>query len=274
MQHHDVYLTMKNEIIPRRNNNNRDYFSDAKANRILPLQAMGMQPIRDFWKKPSKLGYDEKNSRKILEYRYHIKNNIENFSAENFVGLLKNYNRTHQAHIRAAAESGTASPSGSVMYHGGELLSGLTYFLCGGSIATFIFGHASKFFNNPIGEQSNKRRDALSNVLSGYGRVFAQNPNVRLRTAGSVSLILGQTMRKTNLAAEIKYKTLKKSNSLPVSLNKGSLLSEIQKNKQLFLTQRSISFPNYMYPFPVCESSETSSGTIQAVFYLSSDDRE
>lgn len=270
----DIYKIISNEIKSRQNNDRQNYFSDANARRILQLQAMGMQPVRNFWSSPSKLGYNSEDSRKILEYRYYIKKNIEGFPAENFVELLKNYNRTHQAHIRAAVESGTAPPSGSVMYHGGELLSGLTYFLCGGPIATFIFGHASRFFNNPVGEQSKKNRDGLSDILSGSGRVLAQIPNARVRTAGTLSLALAQAMKSTNFAAEIQYKTLKNPDARLLNLSQGFLLSDVKKNTQSFLTQRAISCPGYMNSSLPPVSDKNLQGEIKAVFYLSSDESD
>lgn len=214
----------------KNNHDNSDYNYKAAAEegKIMGIQASGMQPIREHWKSPSDLGYSAENTKKILNYREAIKKNIESLPV---ASVLEDYKKTHYAHIRAAADTDTASPSGSLMYHGGEVLSGITSNVLGGSVATKLFGRASEYYNNPIGNKGRNNRDKLTNTLNYTGGLMLKSsPNVACKKTGLIIAVLGKALQSTNHAAEREHYKLKKQNDIlsciPCHSNKKSLINE------------------------------------------------
>jgi hypothetical protein len=191
------------------------YSQAAKEGRIFYVQAEGMQPIRDYWRNPEYLGYDKYQAKMILAYRSGIKENIENYPPMGQEGnIIEDCTRTHHAHVKAAAATNTAPPSGSVMYHGGELLSGITNRMLGSGVAMLIFGRASELFNNPVGDSGKKNRDELSNTLEKYGKLLGQSVcRPAIKTLGIFVSLLGGAMRRTNSATEAQYNMLTRQSS-------------------------------------------------------------
>lgn len=187
-----------------------------------------MQPIRNYWSSPENLGYTENDTNKILEYRETTKTNIENLSSKSTSCLLAEFNQTHVAHIKAAAETDTASPSGALMYHGGEILSGVTSAILGSGVAESIFGPASEFFNNPIGDSGRENRNTLTRALIKTGDVIMKVPNKTLKASGSGLHIIGKVMSSDNFNTEQQYKIIK-SQSTPKSLDKIKVLPALNR---------------------------------------------
>lgn len=214
----------------------KTYQEAAQENRITFLQAKGMQAVRDYWPDPKHLGYSHEQSAHILDYRSTIRRNIASLPPMGSSPSLEQLRRTHTAHIHAASTTNTAPPSGAIMYHGGEILAGVTNYLAGQKVATDIFGPASKTFNDPIGSHGKDNRDSLSAALVNIGSAMTVNPIKRIKPAGLALTLAGKAMDADNMTTEIQYKTLKKSSTFtnfrspppsPVLLSRSTSLTNL-----------------------------------------------
>ncbi len=110
MRHRPVVYRDSDGRKPEKKLDDRVYHDLAEQKLVSPIQAAGMQPVRNY--------FQSNPDPKVQDYRRQIPVELAKLGAKS--GALLN---THEAHVRAVVITETSPPSGPVMYHGGEVLS-------------------------------------------------------------------------------------------------------------------------------------------------------
>ncbi|WP_347927954.1 RHS repeat-associated core domain-containing protein [Pseudomonas helvetica] len=165
---------------------------------VHPLQAAGMQPIRNY--------FAGSQDPATLAYRRQIPIALEELGAEG----NKVFTNTHQAHVIAAARTQTASPSGAVLYHSGEVMSGVLNHVVGEDMTSRIMGPMSVAFNSPVESPQvlADRREGVANVIQIAGRMASYSRNPALSAVGSVAVTYAQLMRVSEAQTQMQYRQL------------------------------------------------------------------
>lgn len=163
----NVYRAMRNSPVVYRDPDGRmpqttdtTYSKRADDQKIHPVQAVGMTPVRRFWiRREEETGLHSA----AIDYREGIPKAIDDLAA---MGRT-DWTITADAHTVAAARTGTSQPSGAVMYHGGELISAGLNTVFGEAAATAVVGPLSEVFNDPMASQEtlNRNRKLASSTV-------------------------------------------------------------------------------------------------------------
>lgn len=174
------------------------YHDLAQQGKIGGWQAAGMQPIRNF--------FEHSEDPSVQAYRREIPRALEELSANDNTRLLN----THQAHVIAAARTQTASPSGAVLYHSGEIMSAAISTVIGEQATSRIMGPLSVAFNSPIEDPQvlAARRDTVASGFVGVGRAAFRSSRPAVRAVGAVSMAMGKAMRVTESATVTQHRML------------------------------------------------------------------
>ncbi|WP_249485430.1 RHS repeat domain-containing protein [Pseudomonas sp. HS6] len=212
------------------------YHDLAQQGKIEGWQAAGMQPIRNF--------FEHSEDPSVQAYRREIPRALEALSANDNMRLLN----THQAHVIAAARTQTASPSGAVLYHSGEIMSAAISTVIGEQATSRIMGPLSVAFNSPIEDPQvlAVRRDTVASGFLGAGRAAFRSNRPAVRVAGAVSMAMGNAMRVTESATVIQHR----------------MLSATPESGAVMLTAQRTAFEQPVRPVMVAESpsSQAESG--------------
>ncbi|WJK10909.1 RHS repeat domain-containing protein [Pseudomonas fluorescens] len=174
------------------------YHDLAQQGKIEGWQAAGMQPIRNF--------FERSEDPNVQAYRREIPRALEELSANDNRRLLN----THQAHVIAAARIQTASPSGAVLYHSGEIMSAAISTVIGEQATSRIMGPLSVAFNSPVEDPQvlAARRDAVASGFVEAGRAAFRSSRPAVRVVGAVSMAMGNAMRVSESATVTQYRML------------------------------------------------------------------
>jgi len=176
----------------------RTYHELAQRELVTEVQAKGMQPIRNF--------FEQSSDPYVQAYRREIPRALEELGAKDNSNLMN----THQAHVIAAARTNTASPSGAVLYHSGELMSAAMSTVVGENVTSRIMGPLSVAFNSPVEapEVLAGRRDAVAGgfLTAGKLAMYSKQPAVKL--LGAASVAMGNAMRVSEAQTVIQHRML------------------------------------------------------------------
>ncbi|MCU1749935.1 RHS repeat-associated core domain-containing protein [Pseudomonas sp. 6D_7.1_Bac1] len=186
------------ETSPNQNSEDSVYYDLAEVGVVHYLQAYGMQPIRNY--------FADSPDPATLAYRSEIPIALEQLGA----GGNRAFTNTHQAHVFAAARTDTNPPSGGVLYHTGEAMSGLLNYSVGEGVTSLIMGPMSEAFNSPVGspEVLAARRQGVAYVIQIGGRMASYSRNPALSAVGSVAVTYARLMRVSEAQTQMQYQQL------------------------------------------------------------------
>ncbi|WP_230735562.1 RHS repeat domain-containing protein [Pseudomonas fitomaticsae] len=212
------------------------YHDLAQQGKIEGWQAAGMQPIRNF--------FEHSEDPNVQAYRREIPRALEELSANDNTRLLN----THQAHVVAAVRTRTASPSGAVLYHSGEMMSAVISTVIGEQATSRIMGPLSVAFNSPVEDPQvlAARRDTVASGFVGAGRAAFRSSRPAVRVVGAVSMAMGNAMRVSESATVTQHR----------------MLSATPESGAVMLTAQRTAFEQPVRPVMVTESpsSQAESG--------------
>ncbi|QXI23751.1 RHS repeat protein [Pseudomonas iranensis] len=159
----------------------RRYHDMADQGLVNTVQAAGMQPVRLYFENDPNPG--------VQAYRNEIPIVLAELGAKD-----KSVLNTHQAHVIAAARTNTASPSGAVLYHSGELVSSAMNRVVGEQITSRVMGPLSVAFNSPVEDPDvlAARRGAVANLFKGGGKLLMHTSNPAAQLVGGNGCSHGQ----------------------------------------------------------------------------------
>ncbi|WP_213939779.1 RHS repeat-associated core domain-containing protein [Pseudomonas sp. dw_612] len=174
------------------------YHDLAERGLVTQLQAAGMQPIRNF--------FEQSPDRNVQAYRREIPRALEELGAKDSSNLMN----THQAHVIAAARTNTASPSGAVLYHAGELISSVMSRVIGENLTSQVMGPLSEAFNSPVGspEVLAARRGTVASVFVVGGTLAMRAKHPVVQALGAASVAAGNLMKQSEEQTVIQYRIL------------------------------------------------------------------
>ena len=175
------------------------YHDLAERGLVTKVQATGMQPIRNF--------FERSPDPNVQAYRRQIPIALQELGARDSSNLMN----THQAHVIAAARTNTASPSGAVLYHSGEVMSSVMSTVIGENLTSRVMGPLSVAFNSPVEspEVLAARRDTVASsfVVGGKLAMHAKHPVVQ--AIGAVSVAAGNLMKQSEAQTVIQSRMLR-----------------------------------------------------------------
>ncbi|PTT31254.1 RHS repeat domain-containing protein [Pseudomonas sp. HMWF021] len=233
---HNRYRAMRNCPLVYRDRDGRQpskkpvdrvYHDLAEQNLVHPLQAAGMQPVRRY--------FENDPNPDVQAYRHEIPKALAQLGAQSSSPL-----NTHQAHVIAAARTNTASPSGAVLYHSGELISSAMSRVVGEEATSRVMGPMSVAFNSPV-EDPNvlaARRGAVSNGMKLGGQLLMHVSNPALKLVGAASLTLGNVMEISEAQTRAQYKLLSAPANLPPLASPNKPKASLHSLGQAFSVQQ------------------------------------
>lgn len=200
MRNNPLFYRDEDGLAPTPNQVSGDavYHDLSREGVVHPLQAAGMQPIRNYFagsQDPATMAYRREIPVALVELGADGNNAFTN---------------THQAHVIAAARTQTASPSGAVLYHSGEVMSGVLNHVVGEQMTSRIMGPMSVAFNSPVESPQvlADRREGVANVIQIGGRMASYSRNPVLNAAGSVAVTYARLMRVSEAQTQMQYRQL------------------------------------------------------------------
>jgi len=183
---------------PAQEGGDNRYHDLASKGIIYPLQAAGMQPIRNYFSSGQDLA--------TRAYRNEIPLVIEELNVQRGLSFIN----THQAHVIAAVRTQTAPPSGAVLYHSGEIISGALSFTVGERATSQIMGPMSVIFNSPIETPKvlSTRREQVASTVDFVGRMgmYARHPIAGM--VGRATVTFARVMRVSEAQTQMQYRQL------------------------------------------------------------------
>ncbi len=176
----------------------RRYHELSEQGAVRPLQAAGMQAIRNF--------FADSEDPSTQAYRREIPVALEELNARHGQAL----GNTHQAHVIAAARTRTAAPSGPVLYHAGEAMSGVLSTVVGEGNTSKIMGPMSVVFNSPVEDPAvlAQRRSAVANTIQIAGDLASHSRHPLLSAGGHIAKKAGQLMKQSEVQTQMQYAQL------------------------------------------------------------------
>ena len=208
---HNRYRAMRNNPViyrdsdgrkPNKPTSDRVYHELADNNLVHPVQASGMQPVRRY--------FENDPNPSVQAYRREIPKALAELGAKD-----NSFSNTHQAHVIASARTNTASPSGAVLYHSGELVSAAMNRVVGEEITSQLMGPMSVAFNSPVEDPKvlAARRSAVAQGMKIGGKLFMNAKNPAVQLIGAAGVAMGRTMEISEAQTRVQHKML----SAPVS---------------------------------------------------------
>lgn len=175
----------------------RRYHDLADQGLVNPIQASGMQPVRRFFE------HDPRPD--VQAYRTEIPRALAELGAKGNSVL-----NTHQAHVIAAARTNTASPSGAVLYHSGELVSSAMSQVVGEEVTSRVMGPLSVAFNSPVEDPDvlAARRGAVATGFKVSGKLLMHAANPAVQLVGAASIAMGNVMNISEAQTRIQHRVL------------------------------------------------------------------
>ena len=203
---HNRYRAMRNSPmvyrdpdgrVPEVTGGDRVYHDLADQGLVHPIQAAGMQPVRRY--------FEHDPNPDVQAYRREIPVALAELGARSDSPL-----NTHQAHVIAAARTGTASPSGAVLYHSGELLSSVMTQVVGEAVTSRVMGPMSVAFNSPVEDPQilASRRGAVASTFRVGGKILMHSAHPALQVAGAAGVAMGNAMEASEAQTRIQYRML------------------------------------------------------------------
>ncbi|WP_085690591.1 MULTISPECIES: RHS repeat domain-containing protein [unclassified Pseudomonas] len=203
---HNRFRAMRNSPMVYRDPDGRDpevtgvdrvYHDLADHGLVHPVQAAGMQPVR--------LYFEHDPDPDVQAYRREIPVALTELGARSD-SLLN----THQAHVIAAARTRTASPSGAVLYHSGELLSSVMTQVVGEGVTSRVMGPMSVAFNSPVEDPQvlANRRGAVASTFKVGGQILMHSAHPALQVVGAAGVAMGNVMEVSEAQTRIQYRML------------------------------------------------------------------
>lgn len=200
MRNNPLFYRDADGLVPVPNQKTTDsvYQDLSREGVVHPLQAAGMQPIRNF--------FADSEDAATQAYRREIPIALEELGA----GGNMAFTNTHQAHVIAAARTQTASPSGAVLYHSGEVMSGVMNHVVGEEITSRVMGPMSVAFNSPVesAQVLAERRDAVAGVMQVGGKLASFSRNPAVSAAGHLAVAYGRLMKVSEAQTQMQYRQL------------------------------------------------------------------
>ncbi|MBV4547545.1 RHS repeat domain-containing protein [Pseudomonas triticicola] len=184
----------------------RVYHDLADKKLVNPVQAAGMQPVRRY--------FENDPNPDVQAFRGEIPLVLAELGARDNSML-----NTHQAHVIAAARTNTASPSGAVLYHSGELVSSAMNRVVGEEATSRVMGPLSVAFNSPV-EDPNvlaKRRGAVATGFKVGGKLLMHASNPAVQLVGAAGVALGNVMNISEAQTRIQHRVLTTPVNAPLS---------------------------------------------------------
>lgn len=205
---HNRYRAMRNNPLvyrdrdgrrPEKSTGDRIYHELAEKNLVSPVQAAGMQPVRRY--------FENDPDPNVQAYRREIPRALAELGARDD-SLLN----THQAHVIAAARTNTASPSGAVLYHSGELLSSAMNRVVGEALTSRIMGPMSVAFNSPVEDPQvlAGRRGAVAKTFQVGGQMLMHASHPAAQLVGAAGVAMGNLMEVSEAQTRVQYRLLSK----------------------------------------------------------------
>jgi len=229
---HNRYRAMRNNPIvytdrdgrkPGNKNGDRVYHELAEQKLVNPLQAAGMQPVRNY--------FEASNDPKVQAYRKAIPDELAKLGAKSD-SLLN----THEAHVRAAVITQTASPSGPILYHSGELLSAGMSKIIGEQNTSRIMGPMSVAFNSPTEDPQvlAGRRDAVAKTFKTGGQLLMHAAHPAAQLLGAASTAMGNVMEISEAQTRVQYRMLNTPANLAMNVPGDNTQISFQSLQQTF----------------------------------------
>ncbi|WP_338579553.1 RHS repeat-associated core domain-containing protein [Pseudomonas sp. ML2-2023-6] len=176
----------------------RPYDTLAEQGAIHPLQAAGMGSVRRY--------FSNTTDSATRNYRDQIPVALNDVIERRGPA----FTNTHEAHVIAAARTGTAVPAGSVLYHSGELTCGMLNVLVGEKITSEIVGPLTCAVNSPIEDQAvlAARREGVADVIGVVGAVAKHARNPVVSFAGQMAVKFSRLMKKSEAQTQMQYAQL------------------------------------------------------------------
>nr|WP_315435691.1 RHS repeat-associated core domain-containing protein [uncultured Pseudomonas sp.] len=191
---------------PDKRAGDRVYHDLADKKLVNPVQAAGMQPVRRY--------FENDPNPDVQAYRREIPVALAELGARDNSVL-----NTHQAHVIAAARTNTASPSGAVLYHSGELVSSAMNRVVGEEATSRVMGPLSVAFNSPV-EDPNvlaARRGAVATGFKIGGKLLMHASSPAVQLVGAASIALGNVMDISEAQTRIQHRVLTTPVHAPLS---------------------------------------------------------
>jgi len=229
---HNRYRAMRNNPIvytdrdgrkPGNKNGDRVYHELAEQKLVNPLQAAGMQPVRNY--------FEASNDPKVQAYRKAIPDELAKLGAKSD-SLLN----THEAHVRAAVITQAASPSGPILYHSGELLSAGMSKIIGEQNTSRIMGPMSVAFNSPTEDPQvlAGRRDAVAKTFKTGGQLLMHAAHPAAQLLGAASTAMGNVMEISEAQTRVQYRMLNTPANLAMNVPGDNTQISFQSLQQTF----------------------------------------
>ncbi|EJN24669.1 RHS repeat-associated core domain protein-containing protein [Pseudomonas sp. GM79] len=200
MRNNPLFYKDVDGLAPHPNQKTKDevYHDLAQEGIVYPLQAAGMQPIRNY--------FADSQDPSTLAYRREIPIALEQLGEGGNIA----FTNTHQAHVIAAVRTQTAPPSGAVLYHSGELISGMLNSVAGEQTTGRIMGPMSVTFNSPVEDPQvlADRRDAVAKGLKGAGKLASFSRRPALSAVGTMVQAMGRFMEVSEAQTQMQYRQL------------------------------------------------------------------
>ncbi|MCP1474540.1 insecticidal toxin complex protein TccC [Pseudomonas sp. EB276 TE3739] len=233
---HNRYRAMRNSPVVYRDSDGRDpdkaqrvsrdrrYHDLADQGLVNPVQASGMQPVRRF--------FEHDPNPDVQAYRNEIPIALAELGAKD--NSLFN---THQAHVIAAARTNTASPSGAVLYHSGELVSSAMSQVVGEEVTSRVMGPLSVAFNSPVENPDvlAARRGAVAKGFKVGGELLMHASNPAVQLLGAASVAMGKVMNISEAQTRVQHKMLSTPVNVPLAVS---------------LTTPTVDFQSFNLPVP------------------------
>ncbi|WP_347904252.1 RHS repeat-associated core domain-containing protein [Pseudomonas purpurea] len=230
MRNNPLFYRDADGLVPTPNQKTTDsvYHDLSREGVVHPLQAAGMQPIRNFF-----AGSEDVATQ---AYRREIPIALEELGA----GGNQAFTNTHQAHVIAAARTQTASPSGAVLYHSGEVMSGVMSNVIGEEMTSHVMGPMSVAFNSPIesAQVLAERREAVASVMQVAGKLASFSRNPAVSTVGGLMVAYGRLMKVSESQTQMQYRQL---SSPKVPVGEVAMASIIERAAPLSLADAGLS---------------------------------
>lgn len=184
----------------------RVYHDLADKKLVNPTQAAGMQPVRRY--------FENDPNPDVQAFRGEIPLVLAELGARDNSML-----NTHQAHVIAAARTNTASPSGAVLYHSGELVSSAMNRVVGEEATSRVMGPLSVAFNSPVEDPKvlAARRGAVATGFKVGGKLLMHASNPAAQLVGAASVALGNVMSISEAQTRIQHRVLTTPVNAPLS---------------------------------------------------------
>lgn len=248
----------------------RTYHDMGKQKLVNPVQAAGMQPVRNY--------FADNPDPRVQDYRREIPVELARLGASSD-SLLN----THQAHVRAAVKTQTSPPSGPVMYHGGEVLSAGISTVFGEKTASQVMGPMSDIFNSPVEDPQvlAARRGAVATTIKFSGKMLMHTANPALQIVGAASVAMSNIMVASEAQTRVQYKQMSAPANVLMSATVGVPKASFQTLQQTFAAPQRAPVPDQTaglssFVQQAFNAAFVSSApdVVQAVDYLDSRDGE